>query len=150
MNITSCSLLVSAPKPEVFAFLSDLKNMPEWATEFCQSIRQTAEGWMVQTTDEALWAEVRAEERTGVIDLRAGPTREQMGLFPIRVMTVPGATGDLTLITFTLMQGTGLEDEDYAIQYQSLQIELEGLADRFGGAVYSPMSAFNSCSYAVA
>jgi hypothetical protein len=62
-------------------------------------------------------------------------------------MSVPGG---LTLVTFTFMQGPELEDERYAIQYQLLQIEWEGLADRFGGAVYSPMSAFNACSYAAA
>jgi hypothetical protein len=81
MNIISCSLLVSAPKSEVFAFLSDLKNMPEWATEFCQSIRHTAEGWMVQTSEEALYADVIADAQTGVIDMLAGPSREWMGLF---------------------------------------------------------------------
>lgn len=147
MNITSSSLLVSAAQADVFNFLSDMNNMPEWATEFCQSIEHTEDGWIVQTAHGALYSEVQADSETGVIDMRAGSTKEQMGLFPIRVMSVPGG---LTLVTFTFMQAPDLEDEVFAIQYQSLQIELEGLADRFGGAVHSPMSAFNSCSYAAA
>lgn len=147
MNITSCSILVSAPRVEVFEFLADMNSMPEWATEFCRSIEHTPSGWIVQTEHGPLCADVTADLQTGVIDMWAGPTRLHMALFPIRVQSIPGGR---TLVTFTFIQSANLPDEDFAIQYQSLQIELQGLADRFDGAIHAPLSAFNSCSYAAA
>lgn len=145
MNITSCSILVSAPRADVFEFLADMDSMPEWATEFCQSTERTPEGWVVQTEHGLLCADVTADLQTGVIDMRAGPTRDHMALFPIRVQSIPGGR---TLVTFTFIQEPNLPDEDFAIQYQSLQIELEGLADRFDGAVHAPLSAFNASAIA--
>lgn len=141
MNITSASVLVSAPAADVFNFLSDLNNMPAWAFHFCQAVEDTAEGWMVQTQQGRLCLDCSSDASSGVIDMRAGPTREQMGIFPIRVMGVPGGQ---SLVTFTFMQAPDCADELYAIQYQSLLEELQGLAERFGGTVHAPTSAFNA------
>jgi hypothetical protein len=141
MNITSASVLVSAPASDVFNFLSDFNNMPAWAFHFCQVVEETAEGWVVQTQQGKLCLDCCRDANAGVLDMLAGPTRDQMGVFPIRVMSVPGGR---SLITFTFIQAPDCADELYAIQYQSLLEELQGLAERFDGQVHAPGSAFNA------
>ncbi|MCC5022569.1 MAG: hypothetical protein J6386_07120 [Candidatus Synoicihabitans palmerolidicus] len=141
MNITTASIHVTAPKTVVVNFLSDLKTLPAWATECCQSIENTTEGWVVQTANGALMVDVDAHAATGVIDMKVGPTADEMGGFPIRVIGMPDGS---TLVSFCFIQAPDVSDEVYAIQYQSLLIELRGLAERFEGTVHAPLSAFNA------
>jgi hypothetical protein len=105
------------------------------------------QGWIIESADAVLFAEVEADAESGVIDIWAGPARHQVALFPIRVVSV---NAGLTLVTFTFLEAPDLPDKSFAIRYQLLQIELEGLAARFDGAVHSLVSAFNACSYPAA
>ena len=71
---------------------------------------------------------VEADPVTGVIDMFAGPTPEELALFPTRVVPVGR---DVSAFTFTMFQGPGLPDEIFEAQYASLRREFENLEREF-------------------
>ena len=71
---------------------------------------------------------IESDRKTGVVDMFAGPTLDQMGIFPCRVIAMPGGA---TAISFTFFQPPDMPDEIYARQYKSLLIEMDGLKKRF-------------------
>jgi hypothetical protein len=135
MQTRTVNLILTAPARGVFPFLAQLENLPAWATEFCSRVYQTAGRWKAVTSQGELFCEAEASAATGVIDLRIGPAPDQLGLFPLRVLSpAPG----LTAVQFTFFQPPGLPDELYEKQYRSLLVEMRGLAHRFGGGTLHP------------
>jgi hypothetical protein len=78
----------SASADEVFAYLADVDNLPEWATEF--------------------FFELRADRQSGVIDMFAGPREDALQLFPTRVVPLAGGG---SAFTFSMFQAPGQPDE---------------------------------------
>jgi hypothetical protein len=64
-----------------------------------------------------------------VIDMRAGPTESEMGLFPTRVVELPDGR---SAFTFTMFQGPGSSDELFESQHASLVREFENIERQFG------------------
>ena len=59
-----------------------------------------------------------------MIDMYAGPTPDELALFPARVVDVPGGR---SAFTFTMFQAPGMPDELFESQYRSLLRELENV-----------------------
>jgi hypothetical protein len=136
MNNRTVTIAVSAPCAAVFNFLADIENLPKWATEFCERVYLERGSWKALTSQGELFIDFEADDRTGVIDMRAGFTREQMGLFPVRVLALPAGG---TLVQITFFQPPDLSEEIYDCQYRSLLVEMRGLIGRFGGGqLYAP------------
>jgi len=130
MQVRTVSVTLSATRTSVFNFLADIENLPKWATEFCERIELRHNGWLAYGSQGEMMVESEADDRTGVIDLRIGPSTDESALLPIRVLPLP--TGR-TLVSFTFVQPPELPDELYERQHQSLIIEMQGLIRRFGG-----------------
>ncbi|HTQ32239.1 MAG TPA: SRPBCC family protein [Opitutaceae bacterium] len=130
MNHRNVSITVPAPRDTVFNFLANIENLPKWATEFCERIYLERGTWKALTSQGELFMAFDTDDRTGVIDMRAGFTPEHMNLFPVRVLALPGGG---TLVLFTFFQPPDLSDEIYECQYRSLLVEMRGLIARFGG-----------------
>lgn len=130
MKIRTVHVTVPAPHDAVFAFLAEIGNLPEWATEFCQRVERRGSRWIAQTAQGEMHLAIASDSATGVIDLHIGPEPAAMELFPLRVLNLPS---EATLVLFTFCQPAGLSDELYERQYQSLHMEMHGLATRFGG-----------------
>lgn len=138
MHHRTATITVAAGTAEVFAFLSDLRNLPGWATEFCRDIRRDGLRWLAGTTRGEMIVAVRADRATGVIDFLVGPAPEAMELFPLRVVGRPAGCA----VSFTFAQSEGMPDELYERQYRSLLVELRGLIARFrGGELHAPEAA---------
>jgi hypothetical protein len=58
----------------------------EWATEFARELRRDEEGYTVVNNLGEFRFDIRADEETGVIDMFAGPTADQMAVFPTRAV----------------------------------------------------------------
>src|SRR5579885_1850345 len=130
MNNRTVTVTLSAPRAAVFNFLADIENLPKWATEFCERVCLERDGWRALTSQGELFVEFEADDDTGVIDMRAGYTRTQMNLFPVRILSLPDG-GSVAMFTF--FQAPDLSDEIYECQYRSLLVEVRGLIERFGG-----------------
>lgn len=130
MNSRTVTVVVNAPKNDVFSFLSRIENLPKWATEFCQELRKVGGKYKIipcGPSPSELFFDIKSDKETGVIDMFAGPTEEQMGLFPTRVVELPGGTA----YTFTMFQAPGMSDEVFDSQYESLKREFENIKTRF-------------------
>lgn len=129
MGSRTVTILVAAAKYVVFDFLSNIENLPAWATEFCERIKKEGGHYKVVTSNGELFFKMELDRNTGVVDMFAGPTLEQMGIFPCRVIAMPGG---VTAISLTFFQPPDMPDEVYERQYKSLLIEMDGLKKRFG------------------
>jgi hypothetical protein len=94
----------SAPADEVFAYLADVDNLPEWATEFARELRLVDGRHKVVNRLGEFFFEIRADRESGVIDMLAGPSEDALQLFPTRV--VPLADGG-SAFTFTMFEAPG-------------------------------------------
>lgn len=120
--------VVDAPTDQVFAYLSRIENLPEWATEFARELRyENGKAKVVNGLGEFFFR-IDADPQTGVIDMYAGPSEEELALFPTRVV----ALGDSkSAYTFTMFKAPGTADELFESQYESLRRELDNLRDLF-------------------
>jgi hypothetical protein len=128
MRSRTVTTVIPAPKREVFAYMSEIKNLPEWATEFARELRRDADGYTVVNNLGEFRFEIRADEQTGVIDMLSGPTVEQMAVFPTRVVEL---ADECTAYSFTMFQGPGMPDELFEGQYESLKREFANIEARF-------------------
>ena len=129
MTNRTLTAVLDAPKNEVFEFLSRVENLPEWATEFARELKyEDGKAKVVNGLGELYFA-IEADAETGVIDMYAGPAEDELGLFPTRVVALPGGA---SAFTFTMFQAPGMPDELFESQYRSLLRELENVRARFG------------------
>ena len=119
----------SASADEVFAYVANVDNLPEWATEFARELKLVDGRHMVVNGLGEFFFEFRADRRSGVIDMLAGPREDALQLFPTRV--VPLADGG-SAFTFTMFQAPGQPDQQFDGQYHSLLREFENLELLFG------------------
>jgi hypothetical protein len=139
MKIRTAHVTVPAARDAVFNFLADIRNLPAWATEFCEQVERRGSGWVVHTAQGEMRFGIESDAATGTIDMYAGVDPTAMAIFPVRVLTIPPG---VTLIAFTFCQAPELPDSLYEQQYRSLLVELSGLAERFGGGtVHAPDAA---------
>jgi hypothetical protein len=122
--------VVPADPREVFSYLADVENLPDWATEFARRLEREGDDYKVVNGLGEFFFEIRADPETGVIDMYAGPTKDQMALFPTRVVALPDGG---SAFTFTMFQAPGMPDELFESQHASLRRELAGVQRRFGG-----------------
>ena len=73
MKSHTVTTVLPAAQSAVFAYMSEIENLPEWATEFARELRRDDDGYTVVNNLGEFRFEIRADERTGVIDMLAGP-----------------------------------------------------------------------------
>ena len=129
MNARSVTATFRAPREEVFTYLADIEHLPEWATEFARELKLVDGRHKVVNGLGELFFEIRADRESGVIDMLAGPTVDELALFPTRVVGLPDGG---SAFTFTMFQGPGMPDELFESQHASLLRELGNLEQRFG------------------
>jgi hypothetical protein len=131
MNHHTVTTTFAAPSDEVFAYLADIEKLPEWATEFARELKLVDGQHKVVNGFGEFFFEIRADPDSGVIDMLAGPSKDELALFPTRV--VPLTRGG-SAYTFTMFQAPGQPEEQFESQYASLRREFDNLERRFGAA----------------
>ena len=120
--------VLDAPRDEVFDYLSRLENLPEWATDFAQELKYEDGAAKVVNGLGEFYFRIDADVKTGVIDMYAGPSEEELALFPTRVV----ALGDSkSAYSFTMFKAPGMPDELFESQYESLRREFDNIRARF-------------------
>lgn len=128
MESRTVTAVLEAPSDEVFSYLSKIENLPRWATEFARELRyEDGKARVVNGLGEFSFA-IDADPGTGVIDMYAGPSEEELSLFPTRVVPLPGGR---SAYTFTMFQGPEMPDELFESQYRSLLREFENIRSEF-------------------
>jgi hypothetical protein len=123
--------VLDAPAAEVFEYLSRIDNLPEWADEFARELRWEDGEAIVRNGLGEFVFRIAADPRTGVIDMLAGPTPDELAIFPARVLELPGGRA---AFTFTMFQAPDMPDEVFEAQHASLAREFENIRARFGAS----------------
>lgn len=128
MQARTVTAVLEAPKDRVFGFLSRIENLPRWATEFARELKyEDGKAKVVNGLGEFYFS-IDADPETGVIDMYAGPTEEELAVFPTRVVGLPGGKA---AYSFTMFQGPDMPDELFESQYEALLREFDNIRDRF-------------------
>jgi hypothetical protein len=133
MNQTVTAVL-DAPSERVFDYLSKVDNLPEWATDFARELKYDGENAKVVNGLGEFFFMIDAHRDTGVIDMYAGPTEDQMALFPTRVVALGP---ERSAYTFTMFKPPGMDEALFEAQHRSLQREFQNIRERFGDAAES-------------
>ena len=131
MTNRTVTTVIDASAEDVFSFLSDVDNLPIWATDFARELKYVDGRAKVVNGLGEFFFEIRSDPETGVIDMLAGPTEDALLCFPTRVVTTPAGG---SAFTFTMFQAPGQPAEQFDTQYASLRRELDNLGRRFGRA----------------
>jgi hypothetical protein len=124
MQARTVTAVLEAPKDRVFGFLSRIENLPRWATEFARELKyEDGKAKVVNGLGEFYFS-IDADPGTGVIDMHAGPTEEELSRFPTRVVDLPDGR---SAYSFTMFQTLGMPDELFESQYQSLLREFDNI-----------------------
>jgi hypothetical protein len=124
MRSETVTTVLPVSQERVFEYMSDIRNLPEWATEFARELHEEDGEYRVVNNLGEFVFEIRADERTGVIDMYAGPSREQLAVFPTRAVRLPDGR---TSYSFTMFQGPGMPDALFESQHASLKREFENI-----------------------
>ena len=128
MESRTVTAVLDAPKEQVFDYLSRIENLPSWATEFARALKyEDGKAKVVNGLGEFYFA-IDADPETGVIDMYAGPTEDELGLFPTRVVELPGGA---SAYSFTMFRAPGMPEELFESQYRSLLREFENIERAF-------------------
>jgi len=120
--------VLEAPKEQVFDYLSQIANLPKWASEFARELKyEDGKAKVVNGLGE-FYVSIDADRDTGVIDMYAGPTEFELALFPTRVVALPAGG---SAFSFTMFQGAKMPNELFESQYQSLLREFENIERKF-------------------
>jgi hypothetical protein len=126
-NVTVTAVL-QAPRDDVFAYLSKIENLPEWASEFAPELKYVDGKAKVVNGLGEFCFRIEADPRTGVIDMLAGPTESELALFPTRVVELPDGR---SAYTFTMFKAPGMDDDLFEAQHRSLEREFDNIRARF-------------------
>jgi hypothetical protein len=131
MRNATVTTVLPAPAEDVFGYLADIENLPKWATEFARRLERDGDDYKVVNGLGEFFFEIRADADTGVIDMYAGPEKDQMALFPTRVVALPDGR---SAYSFTMFQAPGTPDELFESQYASLRREFAHIERQFAAA----------------
>lgn len=120
-----------ATPEDLFAFVSNIENLPKWATGFCKSIRKEGEHYIITTPGGEMYQRFDVDPKTGKLDMYAGPTLDQMWCWPTRI--TPDNMGG-SVFSFTCIQMPNQGDEEFGAQCLTLHEELENIRQIVDGA----------------
>lgn len=128
MRSRTVTAVLEAPKEQVFDYLSQIANLPKWASEFARELKYDDGKAKVVNGLGEFYISIDADPDTGVIDMYAGPAESELALFPTRVVALPAGG---SAFSFTMFQGTEMPNELFEAQYQSLLREFENIEREF-------------------
>ena len=124
MRSATVTTVLDAPSGQVFDYMSQVENLPAWATDFARELWREGDDYKVRNGLGEFYFSIRADPATGVIDMFSGPTKDAMAMFPTRAVGLPDGR---TAYTFTMFQGPDMPDELFAAQHASLRREFANI-----------------------
>lgn len=122
-NARTLTVSIDRPPAEVYAFVTNVENLPRWATAFVRAVRKTGDGWIAETTEGPIGFEYGPRNDLGVLDHVVRPAPGVEIHVPMRV--VPNGAG--SEVIFTLVQFPGMPAEKFARDIDMVQRDLATL-----------------------
>ncbi|WP_417789646.1 hypothetical protein [Terasakiella pusilla] len=124
MLVDTKSIIINTDYDTLFTFLSQEENAPKWAIHYCLSIRKVGDDYLVMTPEGEMFIEIISDVKTGIVDMRCGPTKDEMLTFPARVTALPDGS---CLFCLTCIMLKDLTDEELTALRHSFQEEFQAL-----------------------
>ncbi len=123
MRARTLSVSILRDPKSVYAFVSNLENLPQWATTFCRSATRSNDGWTIDTPQGPMTMRVTGNNDLGIVDHAVIPADGAAVFVPMRI--VPNGPGSEVL--FTLFQRPGMSDDQYAQDMRLVEQDLTSL-----------------------
>jgi hypothetical protein len=120
--------VISVPKDTVFAFLSNIENLPKWSTKFVKKLTSTDGKYKAMTSIGEVFIRLEADKKTGLIDIFAGPTEKDMTPAYMRVISLPDGS---TAVMFTFFQYAVTSDTIWKIFCEWIKVEVKNIEKHF-------------------
>ena len=129
MRTATVTAVLDAPEREVFDYLADVQNLPEWATEFARELRREGEGYKIgQRPRRVLLRDPRRPARRRDRHVRRADEGARWRCSRRARSRLPDGR---TAYSFTMFQAPDMPDELFEAQHESLQREFANIARRF-------------------
>jgi hypothetical protein len=115
---TTCS--IDRPAAEVYRFVSNPVNLPQWGTSFCLSVRKCDACWEVETPSGTIKIQFVPENEFGVLDHIVTLPDGQSVRNPMRVV----GSGESSEVMFTLFQQPGMSCEQFHKDAEMVEADL--------------------------
>lgn len=123
MPASTISVSVDRDPDAVQAYVSDPRNLPDWARGFARSVREEGGGWVVETADGPVVVAFAPDNRLGVVDHRVTDGRGLDVLNPMRVI----ANGDGSEVLFTVFRRAGTPEDQFQRDLELVTSDLRTL-----------------------
>ena len=119
---------MTVPKDTVFAFLSNVENLPKWSTKFVKKIITVDGKYKAVTPIGEVFIRLDTNEKSGLIDIYAGPTEDNMTPAYLRIISLPDES---TAVMFTFFQFASTPNTLWKIFCEWIKIEVENIQRNF-------------------
>jgi hypothetical protein len=119
------SISINCHPDRGYDFVSDLENLPVWASTFCKSIEKSDGEWMAVTPQGQVKIRISEKNHFGVLDHYISPVPGVEVYVPMRV--VPSGSGSEMI--FTLFRLPDMSEEQYAEDAKLVEQDLQTLKD---------------------
>jgi hypothetical protein len=120
------SVSINRELHEVYRFLSDPGNFPQWASGLCLSIRQEGDAWVAETHHGEVKVRFTSPNPYGIVDHYVYPAPGGEVYVPMRV----GANGSGSEVLLTLFRQPGMSDTKFAEEAGWVERDLQSLRAR--------------------
>ena len=128
LNSITETCVVTVSKDKVFAFLSDIGNLPRWSTKFVKKIILIDGKYKATTPIGEVFIRLDTNEKAGLIDIYAGPTEDNMTPAYLRIISLPDGT---SAIMFTFFQYASTSDTVWKIFCEWIKVEVDNIKKHF-------------------
>ncbi|MGQ0605423.1 MAG: hypothetical protein ACT4OD_00505 [Candidatus Nitrosotenuis sp.] len=128
MKSVTESCVVSKPKDVVFDFLSNFENMPKWSTRFVKKTLIIDGKKKAITPLGEVFVRIDSDRKSGIIDIYAGPTENQMNAAFMRVISFSDNTCG---VMFTFFKWPETTDQMWETFCEWIKIEVGNIKKLF-------------------
>ena len=128
MNSVTETCVVNVPRDSVFEFLSNIENIPKWATKFVKKLTLVDDKYKALTPIGEVFIRLDVDKKAGLIDIYAGPTEDNMTPAYMRIISLPDNS---TAVMFTFFQYGSTPDAIWKIFCEWIKIEVDNIKRYF-------------------
>lgn len=128
MNSVTETCVVNVPRDTVFEFLSNIENIPKWATKFVKKLTLVDDKYMALTPIGDVFIRLDVDKKAGLVDIYAGPTEDNMTPAYMRIISLPNNS---TAVMFTFFQYDSTPDAIWKIFCEWIKIEVDNIKRYF-------------------
>ena len=120
--------MLNVSRDKVFAFLSNIENLPKWSTKFVNKLSLVDGKFKALTPIGEVFIQLEINEMAGLINIYAGPTEENMTPAYLRIISLPDGS---TAVMFTFFQYATTSDVIWKVFCEWIKVEVGNIKKYF-------------------